>query len=415
MRLLSLAYRSLLSRRLAAVLTAVTIALGVFLLLAVERVRVHSRDSFASTVSGTDLIVGPRTSPTALLLYSVFHIGEPSANVSWNAYKAVSSLPEVAWTVPLSLGDSHRGFRVVGTETSFFAHYRYGARHALRFEAGEAFSGLHQAVLGAEVARALGYGPGDEIVLAHGTASVALQEHRDQPFRVVGVLAATGTPVDATLMVSLQSIEAIHADWQSGVHIPGSGEPVDSAHEPQAITAFLVGLKSRASTFAVQRHVNAYDQEPLIAILPGIALQQLWRITGSLEQALRAISAIVVMVGFAGMVTAMITTLSARRREMAILRALGARPRQIAGMWMLEAGILSVAGMLMGCLGLLVGAHVAQAWLLREHAYALELASPTVAEGFLLGGVLLAGLLAACIPAALAYRRTLADGLAVES
>lgn len=411
MQLLALAWRSLISRRFAAVMTATTIALGACLLLSVERVRIQAHNSFSSTVSGTDLIVGARTSPTALLLYSVFHVGEPTNNVSWETYQQISSLPEVAWTVPLLLGDSHRGFRVVGTERSFFQHYQYGAKHALQFKQGAAFSNVHQAVLGNQVARSLGYRVGDRIVLAHGTADTTLHEHGDQPFAVVGILAATGTPVDATVMVSLESIEAIHADWQSGVHIPGSGMSGTQSLEPASVTAFLVGLKSRASTFAVQRFINQFEDEPLLVILPGITLQQLWRITGGVERAFRIVSSVVVVVGLMGMVTAMVTTLATRRREMAILRSLGARPRQIAGMWVLESMILCVAGLLAGCLLLHLVAYALQAWLLQHHGYALDLSRPTLREGWLLLGVLVAGALAGVIPAVMAYRRTLADGL----
>lgn len=410
---LPLAGRSLLNRRVAAALTIVTIMLGVFLLLGVDRMREQARHGFASAVSGTDLIVGARTSPVGLLLYSVFHIGEPTSNISWDAYLRLRDRPEVAWTVPLSLGDSHRGYRVVGTTTDFLRHYRYAGRQPLALADGAPFGDLYQAVIGAEVARTLGYGVGERIVIAHGTGRTTLHDHDDAPFTVVGVLAPTGTPVDSSVLVSLESIEAIHLDWHGGTRIPGTRRAAPDAAElrPTSITAVLVGLTSRGASFHVQREINDDPAEPLLAILPGVALQQLWRLVGVFERALALISAAVVLVGLVGMTTALVGTLNERRREMAILRALGARPWQVAALLLLESTVLAIVGIVAGVVLLQATLAVGRSWLLARYGLVVDSAWPGATGFVLLGWVLVAGLVAGLLPAVMAYRRTLADGL----
>ena len=334
MPILRLAWKSLLNRRLTAALTLFAIALSVTLLIGVERLRAEARESFANTISGTDLIVGARSGGVQLLLYSVFRIGNATNNISWKSYLDIAAQPNLAWSIPISLGDSHRGYRVLGTTPAYFTHYQYAKDRGLEFEQGQPFSELYDAVLGAEVAEALGYQLNDAIVIAHGASDVSFARHEDKPFTVVGVLERTGTPVDRTVHVSLEAIEAIHIDWQSGAPIPGLSISAEEARHrdltPRAITAVLIGLKSKIATFKVQRYINDYAEEPLTAILPGVALSELWGIIGIAENALLIVSGFVVVVGLFGMLTALLTSLNERRREMAILRSVGARPGHIS-------------------------------------------------------------------------------------
>src|SRR5262245_22529040 len=280
MIVLRLAVQSLQNRWVTALLTIATIAASVVLLLGVEEVRTGARQSFADTISGTDLIVGARSGNLNLLLYSVFRIGNATNNVTWQSYQDIASRPEVAWIVPLSLGDSHHGFRVLGTTPEYFTRYKFRQTQGLTFRAGGPFSDLFDAVVGADVAAKLGYKVGDSIVVAHGLGAVSFVEHDDKPFRVAGILEKTGTPVDRTVHVSLEAIEAIHVDWQSGARIPGqsvSAEDVRKMNlQPRAVTAALVGLKTPLAIFGLQRAINNYRAEPLSAILPGLTLQELW-------------------------------------------------------------------------------------------------------------------------------------------
>ncbi|MDQ1093180.1 putative ABC transport system permease protein [Xanthomonas sacchari] len=418
MTLLKLALASLRSRRLGVALTVLVITLSVTLLLGVERIRTQAHEGFASTVSGTDLIVGARSGPVNLLLYSVFHIGDATNNVSWKSYQDLSTMPDVKWAVPLSLGDSYRGYRVVGTSTGFFEHYHYGAKHPLAFAQGRAFDDLYDAVIGADVAAALGRHLGDEIVLTHGTGRISLATHADKPFRIVGILRRTGTPVDSSVLVSLQAIEAIHVDWRSGVRLPGHHVSAAQARAmdltPDTITAFMLGLKTRIATFSVQRRINEYPEEAMLAIMPGVTLQQLWGTLGTAEGALRMIASLVVLLGLVSMVALLVATLQERRREMAILRAVGARPRDIAWLLLFEAGLVTVLSCALALLVVTASSWLARGWVLDHFGLAINRIAPSATEWGWLGCVLLAGVLAGIVPALLAYRRTLADGLSPE-
>jgi putative ABC transport system permease protein len=414
-----LALLSLRNRALTASLTVLAIAFSVMLLLGVEKVRTGARQSFADTISGTDLIVGARSGSIQLLLYSVFRIGNATNNITWKSYEDIARRPEVAWIVPLSLGDSHHGFRVLGTTPDFFTRYKYRHGQALSFAAGGPFRDLFDAVVGADVAQALGYKVGDAIVVAHGLGSVAFVEHADKPFRVSGVLAKTGTPVDRTVHVSLEAIEAIHVDWQQGMPVPGQSVPADDVRKmdlaPKAVTGALVGLKSRLATFKLQRAINQYAAEPLSAIIPGAALQELWGLVGTAETALAAVSTMVVATALLGMVTMVLTTLNERRREMAILRSVGARPATILGLLATEAGLLTLAGVILGVVLLYAGLAVLQPYIDRAYGLHIDITAPTRREWLTLAAIVAAGFAAGLLPALRAYRLSLADGMTVRT
>jgi putative ABC transport system permease protein len=418
MPILRLAWKSLLNRRLTAALTLLSIALSVTLLIGVERVRVDARESFANTIAGTDLIIGARSGSVPLLLYSVFRIGNATNNISWKSYRDIAAQPSVAWSIPISLGDSHRGYRVMGTTQEYFTHYHYARDRGLEFDRGQPFNDLYDAVLGAEVAATLGYQLNDAIVIAHGANDVSFARHEDKPFKVVGILKRTGTPVDRTVHVSLEAIEAIHIDWQAGAPLPGLSISAEQARHkdltPSAITAALVGLKSKIATFQVQRFVNDYAEEPLTAVLPGVALSELWGIIGIAENALLIVSAFVVVVGLSGMLTALLTSLNERRREMAILRSVGARPGHVFALIMGEAAALTLAGILLG-LGLLYGLLLITRPII-EARYGIYIALDGLSthELLLLGIVLLAGFVVGTLPGYRAYKLSLADGLSIR-
>ena len=403
---------SLWSRRLAVAFVVLAVAVSSVLYLSVERLRAGAFASFASTVSGTDLIVGARSGSVQLMLYSVFRIGNATNNITWESVGDVAALPNVAWTVPLSLGDSHRGYRVVGTTDSYFERYRYGRDRMLEIDEGRAFADLFDVVLGAEVASALGYGIGDRVVVAHGLGRAGLLRHDDLPFTVTGILAPTGTPVDRSLHVSLEAITAIHVDWSSGARAGRTPEAAIRAMDltPDQVTAVLVGLDSRVAVFRTARAINEYRQEPLLAVLPGVALQELWGIVGVAERALASVSAMVVLTAIVGLVATILATLEQRRREIAVLRSLGARPRTIAGLLVAEAGAVALAGVVLGLLATLVLHPLVAGWL--RSTYGLDLGwLPAPGELLVLALIVLAALVAGLVPAWRAYRMSAAEGL----
>jgi putative ABC transport system permease protein len=393
---------------------AVSIALSVILLLGVEQLRTQARESFAQSISGTDLVVGARTSPIQLMLYAVFRLGDATHNIRWSSFQAIAGHPAVAWAVPISLGDSHRGFAVVGTNLDYFEHFHYGDGRSLAFAAGHSFTEIFEAVIGAEVARDLGYQVGDRIVLNHGTGGPGLTEHSDKPFKVAGILARTGLPLDRSVHVSLQAIEAIHLDWQGGAPLPGLSIPPEYVRKfdlaPKEITAALVGLKSRAGVFQVQRFINQYKGEPLLAVLPGVALDELWSIVSIVEKSLLAISILVVAVGLSGLVAVVLAGLGERRRELAILRSVGAGPCVVLILLAIEGAMVVLAGSLLGLSGLFAASFFA-APVLEAHL-GISLHAGLSAETLqLLLLVMATGFLASLIPGYRAYRLSLADGL----
>ena len=397
--MIALALKSLRNRRFTAALTVLSIALAVALLLAVERIRQETREGFAATVSGTDLIVGARSSPVHLLLASVFRIGNPTNNVSWESYEHFARHPEVAWTIPLSLGDSHRGFRIVGTTKDYFEHFRFARERSLGFAQGGRFEDEHDAVLGAEAAQALGYRLGQKIVIAHGTGEVAFTQHSEHPFRVAGILARTGTPVDRAIHVPLEGLDEVHEAQSGG---------------KRQVSAFLVGLKQRRAALALQRAVNEYKGEPLTAILPGVTLLEVWEIAGAAERTLLAVSVLVVAVGLAGMLIALLTSMAERRREMAVLRSVGARPAHVFGLILGEAAFLTLAGIALGVAALYAGLALGRPWLEARVGLFIGLGWPSAWEFGVMMLVAAAGVAVGLVPAWRSYRYSLADGMTIR-
>ncbi len=498
--LFGLAWKSLLNRRLTAGLTVASVAMSVMLLVAVDRIRSETRTSFVNTISGVDLVVGARGGPLNLLLYAVFRVGDATSNISWASYQLIAARPEVAWSVPLSLGDAHRGYRVLGTNGDYFVHYRYGRDRELAFAVGKPFANAREAVIGAEVAAALGYAVGDEIVVSHGIGDVSFVHHDDAPFTVAGVLAYTGTPVDRTVHVSLAGIQAMHAEpgerdhdhddhqgdedrhdhdeedhaddedrhghdedhaddedrhdrdedhedahADDGDHHEDDDPDAEGHHEddhvdaedhdendhlgaedhhdhddaaveraPDAITACLVGLRSRPLALRLQRFVNEYDGEPLMAIVPGATLQQLWDLVGVAETALLSVAVLVVAAGLIGMTTMLLAGLAERRREMAVLRAVGGGRGWVFALLIVESAMLAATAAIVGAAAAHGAMFAGRAVLEDRFGLALAGGAPGLFDVAVVVGVTLAGVLAAAFPAWRAYRYSLADGLATR-
>lgn len=413
--LFSIALRSAWNRRFTLLLTVFAIALSTLMLMGVERVRTDLRDSFTSAVSGTDLIVGARTGSTQLLLYSVFRVGAATNNIRWSSVEALEKQRGVAWVIPISLGDSHRGFPVLGTRSNYFTEFHYGERQALQFAEGKPFADLFDAVIGSDVAQRLGYRLDQRITLAHGSGELEATQHADKPFRVVGILAPTGTPVDRTVHISLEAMEALHVDWVGGIPLPGRRIDADQARSmdltPKNVTAALVGLSNRAAVFSMQRYVNRFPDEPLMAVLPGVALDELWDVIGTGERAMLLMSALVALVSMGGLVSVVLAGLNERRRELAVLRAVGATPKHIILLLALEGFLVTLIGITAGVLALVIGGLALAPWLQSSYGLTVHVLQPTAAQWQLLLALLVAGWCASLIPGWRAYRLSLADGL----
>lgn len=405
---LKVALQSLLYRKGSVLLTIFSIALSIFVLLGVEHVRKEAKSSFSNTVSGVDLIVGARSGEINLLLYSVFRVGNATNNISWQSYQALQQHPKVAWSIPISLGDSHKGFRVVGTEHSFFEHYQYGQQQAVEFMDGQAFSELYDVVLGSEVAKQLNYQLEAPLVLAHGIAKTSFSQHKDSPFKVSGILKPTGTPVDNALYVSLAAIEAIHKNWQGGVDLSASKAAKKQLNPkdliPTSITATMLGLNSKMATFSLQRWINNYDEEALMAILPGVALSQLWQMMGMMEATLRWLSILIFASAILGLAAMLLASMRERKNELMILRGIGASPSFILTLLISEALLMLSIGIALGisCLYLLI--LMANEMLTGELGMSLSLNLLNQENLYLLAAIYGCSFIISLIPAIKAYR-----------
>lgn len=413
--MIGIAWKSICNRWPTALLAILAISMSVALILTVEKIRRDARNSFAQTISGTDLIVGARSGAVQLLLYSVFRIGNATNNISWKSVEDIRQRPAIDWLIPISLGDSHAGFRVLGTNHDYFDYYRYGNKQLLKLAEGERFNDVFDAVIGSHVAKELGYQVGDNIVVAHGTGNVALVKHDKQPFKVSGILSATGTPVDQAIHVSLQGIEAMHVDWRNGANVKGEGTDPDTIRQmdlqPRAVTALLVGLKSRAAVFREQRAINTYRAEPLLAILPGVALQELWGLISVAEVALLIVSVCVVAAGLVNLMSVLLAGLNERRREMAVLRSTGARPGHVFLLLCIESTVLTLGGLLAGLLLHYILTGIGSVFLQQSFGLSVALGLPTGSDWAILFAIAIAGSIAGTLPALQAYRKSLADGL----
>lgn len=413
MPLMTLAWRSLRARLTISVLTVASIALSVALLVGIEHLRVSVRQSFAGTIKGTDLIVGARGGTTQVLLSTVFGMATPSGSVSWTTYERWRAHPAVQWTIPYALGDSHRGFRVIGTTAEFFLRYRFRDR-SVTFAEGRAPTTDREVAIGREVADRLRYALGSEITLAHGVADVSFAEHDAHPFTVVGIIDRTSTPIDRALYVTLTGLTEMHEAEQERGGGLSMGPPVTHVEGQAPITAFLVGTQNRFETLQLQREMNEDRSEPLTAIIPGVALAQLWDVVGTAEQALRLVSLFTLVVGLLGMCVALYASLESRRREMAVLRAIGAGPSSISTLLVAESTLLALCGAIGGVLLVYVGFALAAGPVEARYGLALGMTPLGKIEWLFLGLVVVAGALVGLVPAWKAYRSALVDGLSVR-
>ena len=414
--LLKLTLNSLYARLLTVSMTIFAISLSLMLYLSVEKLRSSAYTSFTNTISQTDLIVGSRTGSVQLLLYSIFRIGNATNNITWESYQDIIEKDEVEWAVPISLGDSHKGYRVMGTNKDFFKHYKYRGNKSLVIKDGKYFSDLYDVVLGFGVAEKLDYQINSSIIVSHGLKSFT--DHDDQPFKVSGILAKTGTPVDNTIIVSLKAIEAIHVDWSSGAKIPGQVTPIDEIRKMDLatsnITAVLLGIDSKLKIFQFQRWINEYPEEALTAILPGVALQELWRIVGVVENILLGISYVVILTTLMGMAAIVLSSLNERRREMAIWRAMGASPKIVIGLLMLEALIISCVSIFLSTFLLFILLYFLQPWIDTTYGILVTVEMFSLSDIYIFILFIFAAMFVSLIPALRAYWFSINDGMTVK-
>lgn len=391
MKLLALAWRYLWARPLATVLHLVLLTLGLasitFVLLVTEQVQ----RSFQRDLAGIDLVVGAKGSPMQLILAGVFHIDVPPGNIKLAELQKLAGHPMVAQAIPLSLGDSYQGFRIVGTTPEWLQHYR------LRLAGGRAWKDEMETVVGARAAADLGLKPGDRFVGGHGLGAGG-RSHGDTPYVVTGVLASCGCVADRLLLTSLASVWHVHEAHPAG----GKEEDHAENEADREVTMGLLRYRTPLAAASLPRYVNG--STGMQAAAPAIEVTRLLRLLGVGSEVLQGVGAVLLLTAALSVFIALWSAVRERRADLAMLRMLGASPAKLATLLLVEGLWLAVLASVLGLgLGHLLTAATGAALQAQQSLpvsgavwFAQEWWVPAVA-------VVTAGL-AALIPAVSAYK-----------
>ncbi len=411
--LLHIAFKSLLNRKITIILTIVSLTLSISLFLSIDTLRLGTKKSFFGNVKSGDLILGAKSGEIQLILYSLFQIGSPTNNISWQSYQTFSKHPEVSWTIPISLGDSHKQFRVMGTNNNYFKYFNYRKNKKLEFSQGEKLNNIFDVVIGSDVQKSLNYKLQDNIIIAHGISSQSL--HDEFPFKVTGILKKTGTAADRLVIVSLEALEAIHKDWKTGIKLPSKKEAKTYLQnenlDPKEITAAIVKIKSPIKIFKIQREINNFELEPLQAVIPGIALSKLWQIVSVTENIMLSISSMVIFTSLIGLITILYSNLNSRRHEMALLRIVGASPKNIFSLLLFESLIISLFSIIIAILLKQLLSLIFFPILDKNFGIYLEMQFLSIKDIYFLTLVLFSSIIVSIFPAFQAYKNSVNDGI----
>ena len=410
--MLSLLLKSMRSRIIPTSLVTISLMASMVLLLSIERIQQGTEEAFNQSISGVDAIIGPRSSSLELVLYTVFHLGRPINNITTKTINDIKLRSDISWLVPIALGDSHRGFRVVATEPNYFEHIRYGSNQPLTFSKGVAFNELSEAVLGSDVAERLNYSVGSEIQITHGSIESIGSKHDDFSFKVTGVMNKTGTPIDQAVFLDLKGYELLHLGWKSGKKV-FSLEDIDlsslppDALNPKTVTAAFVGLKSKLTIFNFSKNIREYPEEAISAVIPGIALSELWSIVGLVDKGFQLLSWIIIAISLIAMVTLIIASLDNRKQEMTIYRANGASPKFLAAMVIYESLVIGLVAIIGAIILVTAVTYFATSQLNLALGISPSFKWISLNEVKVFSIILFAGALSSLIPAVMVFRKNL--------
>jgi putative ABC transport system permease protein len=390
MKTLTLAWSYLWSRPLSAALNLLLLSLGLASISFVLLVSHQLDKAFERDLQGIDLVVGAKGSPMQLILSGVFHIDVPPGNIPLKAVQDLQKNPMVAKLIPISLGDSLRGFRIVGTSHDYISHYQ------AQLTQGQLWTEPMQAVLGATAARKLGLSMGQTFVGTHGLGEGG-HAHGDSVYTVVGILAPSGSVLDRLILTDTASVWKVHEDYTAI-----DDEDRQIMMEEREITMALITYTSPLAAVSMPRFVNSSTE--MQAAAPALEITRLLSMLGLGTDVLRAFAGVLLLSAGLSVFIALWSAVRERRGDLALLRMLGAPPRKVAALLLLEALWL---GLLAAVLGVLVGqAMVAGlAWLLQLDNSLLigGMAWPMSLWG-VVALALVVSLAAALLPAWSAYR-----------
>jgi putative ABC transport system permease protein len=406
-----LARRHLRARLISTLLTVASVTIGVTLFVAIFHLSSGVKSGLLRMSSVYELVIGAKGSPTQLVLSTVFFLDVPTGNIPYTLYLRLKKDSRVDRVVALNGGDSYRGFRIIGTTRDYFARPPAEGMKEFRLtgSGGRLFERDFEAVIGAEVARQIGFKLGDTFVGIHGaTADPAVSEpdpaHAKEQYTVVGILDRTNTPADRAIFTTLETVWDIHGLTEKARK--AAGEAWVSAAE---VTALLV--KPRDFMGALFLHTQTNRGQEAQAVFPPQVIARLLETFGAGETILKAISLVVIVIASLAIMISMMETTVERQREIATMRALGAQPRTIFLLVLIQAAVVAAAGAVGG---LLAGRGLATAaGMLLEKATGIPPSFVPLhpMEFVALIATVALGVLAAMIPGVMAYRTDIAINL----
>ncbi len=404
MNLVTLSLSYIRTQRLTTFLNLMLLALGMATIVILLLFSAQVQERLARDARGIDLVVGAKGSPVQLILSSIYHMDVPVGNIALADAKRLMQNPAVKMAIPIALGDSYRGFRIVGTSVDYPAHY--GARPLK----GRLWQKPMEAVIGATVGRKLGLETGDTFAGSHGIAT-ASEAHAGTPYKVVGVLAPTATVLDRLILTGIESVWAVHEQHTptSGAAMPSIGSK-DKSDADEEITALLIRYRSPLAAALLPRMINS--ETVLQAASPAFETARLLRLVGVGIDALRAFGLLLIFTAGLGVLIALYNALKERRYDLAIMRTLGAARAKLLWHILSEGLLLVVLGTAVGFVLGHLGAEALGAWLRRTQQMELSGLVWVPAELWLIGLALAVGTLAAIGPAIQAYRADIAGTLA---
>jgi putative ABC transport system permease protein len=398
LNLASLSASYLRARPLNTALSLLLLSLGVATIVLLILVVSQIEERMQRDARGIDLVVGAKGSPMQLMLSGIYHLDAPTGNIPLASARALEKNRMIRKAIPLGLGDSWKGYRIVGAPHSYVEHY--GARVS-----GRLWEKPMEAVLGAEVAQRTGVGVGGKFTGAHGIGGEG-DEHKEAPYTVVGVLAKSDSVLDRLVLTGIESVWQVHEQHQG----PEDEADRKALEEAREVTVVLVQYASPLAAAMLPRQINA--QSELQAASPAYETARLFRIVGVGVEALRAFAVVLIFAAALSVFIALYTALEERRYDLAVMRTLGASPRKLFGLLMTEGVVLSLVGAVVGLALGHVLAAVLGAWLEGQQQYRISGLEWRPEELWLALVALAVGIIAAFLPAWRAYRTEVSKVLA---
>ena len=393
---LSIALAYLREKKLSAALNVLLLALGVGTIIALLLILHQAETRMSRDAAGIDLVIGAKGSPMQLVLSSVFQVDIPTGNVPIAEASLIISEPAVKLAIPLALGDSYRGFRIVGTNPAYITLYNGTVA------GGRLWDKPLEAVLGADAARATGLTIGKTFAGAHGlTDTGGGSAHHEQPYTVVGILAPTGSVLDRLIVTSVSSVWKLHDHAPGKAHDKHADHAGHSEDEGREVTAYLVQYATPLAAVSFPRFVNASSS--MQAASPAMESARLFQLLGVGMNALKGFAAIMLVCAALGIFVGLMNALDERRADLALLRVLGAPPGMVVVVTLAQGLIVGLLGVI---LGLLLG-HAGAEWIGQTYAESQRVAIGgriwLIEECWIALGALGLALAAAMIPAWRAY------------